>query len=64
MKTLILLRDIFRVMLLTTLIFRLFFVKHLSYIWNISSYIILSIGLVGMIIMEIVIYMRNKSKKI
>ena len=60
MKTLLIFRNIFRITLLITFIFRLFFVKQLSYVWSISSYILLAISLAGMIIFEIIIYLLNK----
>ena len=60
MKSLILIRNIFRAIILISLVFRLFFIKNLSYSWNVSSYILLAIGLAGMIILEIIIYIYNK----
>lgn len=60
MKSLLLIRNIFRAILLISLVFRLFFVKSLSYNWNVSSYIILAIGLSGMIVLEILIYLGKK----
>jgi hypothetical protein len=62
MKRLLVIRNIFRGMLLISLLFRLFFVEKLSYSWNVISYVFLAIGLVGMIVLEIVVYSKKKSK--
>ena len=62
MKKLLILRNIIRITLLISLIFRLFFVKKLSYNWNVCSYILLAIGLAGMIILEILIYWYKERK--
>jgi hypothetical protein len=62
MKHLIVFRNTFRAILLISLVFRLFFVKNLSYNWNVSSYIFLAIGLAGMIIIELLIYWYKKRK--
>jgi hypothetical protein len=60
MKRFLFLRSTFRTTLLLSLIFRLFFVEKLGYIWNISSYIILAISLVGIIILELLVYWYKK----
>lgn len=60
MKTFFILRGIFRAILLISLLFRLFFVQKLSYYWDVSSYVLLGIGLAGMVILEIIIYIYNK----
>ena len=61
MKTLIIVRKIFRITLLVSLIFRVTFREKLSYTIDVISYVLLAIGLVGMITLEIIIYMRNKA---
>jgi len=61
MKTIFFVRNVFRGILLISLLFRLFIVEKLSYNWDVVSYISLAIGLAGMIILEIIVY---RSKKI
>ena len=60
MNSLLIIRNIFRGIGLVSLIFRLFFVKQICYLLNVFSYIMLAIGLAGIIIMEIIIYIRKK----
>ncbi len=61
MKTLFLIRNIFRGILLTSLLFRWFIVDKLnSYSWDIISYALLALGLGGMIISEIIVYVKKK----
>ena len=61
MKALILIRNIFRGILLTSLLFRWFIVDKLdSYSWDVISYALLALGLGGMIIFEIIVYVKNK----
>ena len=57
--TLILLRNIFRGLLLITLLFRLFIVDKLGYSMNVASYILLAVSLVGMVVFEILVYKRK-----
>lgn len=64
MKTLFLIRSIFRGLLLSYLLFRWFFVSKLSYEWDISSYALLAVGLGGMIIFGIIIYLNKKRGKL
>jgi len=59
LNTLILLRNIFRGLLLITLLFRLFIVDKLSYSWDVITYIILAVSLAGMIVFEILVYKRK-----
>jgi hypothetical protein len=61
MKVMITVRNIFRGILLISLIFRLFFLEKQNYNWDISSYILLAIGLLGMIILEIIIYFHKNN---
>lgn len=56
---LILLRNIFRGLLLITLLFRLFIVDKLSYSMNVASYILLAVSLAAMIVFEILVYKRK-----
>jgi hypothetical protein len=64
MKRMLVIRSVFRGILLISLLFRLFFVQKLSYSWNVISYVFLAIGLVGMIILEIVVYGKKKANKL
>jgi len=62
-KTLIAL-NIFRGILLASLLFRWFFLEELnSYIWDVISYSLLALGLGGMLILEIVIFFHKKNRK-
>ncbi len=61
MKILFLIRNLFRGILLTSLLFRWFIMSVLnSYSWDVISYILLAVGLVGMIIFEIIVYIKKK----
>lgn len=60
MKNILLLRNIFRGILIVSLLFRWFIVDKLSYCWNEISLISLAIGLGGMIILEIIVYINKK----
>ena len=62
MRTLFLVRNIFRAILLISLLFRWFIVDRLSYNWDVVSYALLAIGLGGMIILEIIVYMKKRGK--
>ncbi len=53
---------IFRFGLLITLIFRLLFLKHLSYEVEVFSYIILAIMLIGFAILEILCYLEKRRR--
>lgn len=64
MKLLRIIRNIFRGLLLLSLIFRLFIVEKLSYSWDVISYTSLAVGLGGMIVLEIIIYNKRKDSKI
>jgi hypothetical protein len=64
MKGLFLLRSIFRSILLISLLFRWFIVDKLSYGCDVASYILLAIGLGGAIILEIMVYISQKNKKL
>lgn len=52
--------NIFRVSLLLTLIFRLFFIKYVNYTVDVVTYVLLAISLAGMIIIEIIRYIKRK----
>lgn len=53
--------NIFRGILLASLLFRWFFLEELnSYIWDVTSYSSLALGLVGMVIIEIIIFFNKK----
>jgi hypothetical protein len=60
MNTLFLVRKIFRGLLLLSLLFRWFFVDKFSYEWDRASYILLVAGLVGVILLEIILYIIKK----
>jgi hypothetical protein len=60
MNTLFLVRKIFRGLLLLSLLFRWFFVDKFSYEWDSVSYFLLVAGLVGMILLEIILYINKK----
>ena len=62
MKTLLTIRSSFRVALLITLVFRLFFVENLNLNLDIASYVSLAICVIGAITMEIVIFMYKKRR--
>ncbi len=64
MKTILFIRIIFRGILLISLLFRLFIVEKLNYDWDVISYISLAIGLIGMIILEIIVYRSKKINKL
>ncbi len=64
MKTILFIRNIFRGMLLISLLFRLFIIEKLSYNWDIASYISLAVGLVGMIIFDIIVYRNKKMNRL
>ncbi len=65
MKTFFLIRNIFRGILLTSLLFRLFIVEKLnSYSWDVISYSLLVLGLGGMITLDIFIYVQKKKGKL
>ena len=64
MKTILFIRNVFRGILLISLLFRLFIVEKLSYNWDVVSYISLAIGLAGMIILEIIVYIIKKTNKL
>lgn len=56
--------NIFRGILLASLLFRWFFLEELnSYIWDVTSYSLLALGLVGMVIIEIIIFFNKKNSK-
>jgi len=61
MKNLIFIRNVFRVILLTFLIISLFMPKDTNYIIFNLAYSMLSIGLLGMIILEIILFTKKKS---
>ena len=56
--------NIFRFILLTTLVFRLFFVKYFNYEVNVISYVLLGIGLLGMIVFEIILFIKKKRQSL
>jgi len=61
MKRLFLIRKVFRGILLTLLLFRWFIVDKINnYCWDVISYALLALGLGGMIISEIIIYLKKK----
>ncbi len=61
MKAVFIIRNIFRGILLTSLLFRWFIVDKLdSYSWDVISYALLALGLGGMIIFEIIVYAKEK----
>lgn len=64
MKALQIIRSTFRIILLISLLFRLFFVQKLDESWNVASHTMLGVGLVGMIFMELIIYGYKRSKRI
>lgn len=64
MKYLVNIRSIFRAILLISLIFRLYFVEKLSYTYDLLSYILLALGLLGMIIFEVLVYKKKKDEQI
>jgi hypothetical protein len=56
--------NIFRGILLASLLFRWFFLSELnSYTWDVISYSLLAFGLGGMIILEIVIFFHKRNRK-
>jgi len=60
MKKLIFIRNIFRGILLFSLIFRSFFVKDINYTWNIITYIFLAFGLIGVVSLEVILFIEKK----
>ena len=61
MNPLFIIRNIFRGILLTSLLFRWFLVDKLnSYWWDVISYALLALGLGGMIITEIIVSLKKK----
>lgn len=56
--------NIFRISLLLTLIFRLFFIKYFNYTVDVITYVLLAISLTGMIIIEIIRYIKRKRKNL
>lgn len=54
--------NIFRISLLITLIFRIFFLKHFGYEVSRISYILLAVCVVGAVILEV--YFRIKRKNL
>jgi hypothetical protein len=62
MRTLFIIRSIFRAITLTTLLFLLFFVAKFDDTIRLYSCIIGIVGLGGMIILEIIIYLYKKKK--
>ena len=64
MRNLITIRNIFRGILIISLIFRLYFVENFSYTYDLLSYILLALGLLGMIIFEVLVYKKKKDEQI
>jgi hypothetical protein len=65
MKTFFLIRNIFRGILLISLLFRWFILDKLNnYRWDVISYALLALGLGGMIISEIIVYVLKKNGKV
>lgn len=61
MKALFFIRNIFRGILLTSLLFRWFILDKLhSFRWDVISYALLALGLGGMIILEIIVYSKKR----
>ncbi len=61
MKTLFLIRNIFKCILLASLLFRWFILDKLNtYNCDVISYSLLALGLGGMIISEIIVYVKKK----
>ena len=59
----ILIRKIFRISLLVTLLFRILFREKMAYRLDVISYIILAIALAGMIVLEIIVYIQKRKKE-
>jgi FtsH-binding integral membrane protein len=60
MKAIILIRNFFRGLLISCLIFSLFFVKYLTHDWSKITYAVLGISLLGMVIFEVISYYLNR----
>ncbi len=64
MELLYLIRNIFRGIFLVSLLFRWFIVDKLnSYSWDVIFYALLALGLGGMIMLEIIIFVYRKRGK-
>ena len=55
-------RNVFRGILLISLVISIFAADRLSYFWQVILYIILAIGVVGSLLFEIVNYIKKKRK--
>lgn len=64
MRNLIITRNVFRGVLIISLIFRLYFVENFNYTYDLLSYILLALGLLGMIIFEVLVYRKKKNEQI
>jgi len=62
MKNYFIVRNTFRGILLISLIFRLFFIDKTNYCLDIVSYISLGIGLAGVLILELIIFLKRLRK--
>jgi len=60
MKTLFVIRNFFRGILLISLLFRWFIVDKVNYEWNVASYVALAFGLGGMIILEVLVHVKKR----
>ncbi len=60
MKSVFIIQNVFRFLLLLVLIFRLFFIKFLNFYWDLTTYIILGISLVCLIIVKILLFIYKK----
>jgi hypothetical protein len=60
MRKLNVIRNIFRGLLLCSLIFRSFFLKDINYTWNIITYLLLAFAIVGLISLEIMLFIKKK----
>jgi hypothetical protein len=53
-------RSVFRIGVLLTLILRIFFIDYMNYNWDVVTYVLLAISLVGMIVFELIVYFKIK----
>ena len=61
MKKLNFIRNVFGCLLLVSLIFRSFFLENVNYTWNVITHVLLGIGIVGVLVFEVIIYIQKKS---
>ncbi len=62
MKSILKVRNVFRVTLLFVLVIRIFFIKYMNFSFEVASYVILGIALLGTLIFEIIVYNKTHRK--